>query len=407
MFSSHFFSSDVSGKAAPIGTPGMGFHGWRFASPGLRECCDPFLNARGKAAYWLIAALFLLVIFSGMVVLYRAGHIWDKEFQPVIALDRKEVHKLPQKYKIASPPKESVGSSPISPSDKVVSEAPADPSDVTSKKRMDSVRLASPARTPEGQEALPQSETEKPSVMEAKKGEAILTRKHSDTTPSADKKARPEGVSQPQVAAGTEKEASREMEGVVPRTEGGVGKRFFVRAYVSNIREAPSMTSGIKFRVERGVSVTVTDKRGGWYAVRLDDGRFGWAYHTLLSDSFVPQRDATLAIKEIKAIRTEAVAGHMGKVVFELNGPDPPRTIFIEEEKPRIVCDFLDAYLGPDIRNTIEVNNGIIEKIRIGRHNWPKLMVRVVLDLVPKRNYKIEKSLLEKENLFVLEIKAE
>ena len=112
------------------------------------------------------------------------------------------------------------------------------------------------------------------------------------------------------------------------------------------------------------------------------------------------------ATNEIKAIRPEFAARDVAKVIFELNGPFHPQTMVIEGKKPRVVCDFPDADLASDIGGSIEVNNGIVEKIRTGIHKRPKFKVRVVLDLVPERNYEIGQFFFEKENYYVLVIKA-
>jgi hypothetical protein len=80
--------------------------------------------------------------------------------------------------------------------------------------------------------------------------------------------------------------------------------------------------------------------------------------------------------------------------------------MIVEGEKPRVVCDFFDAGLAPDIGYSIEVSNGIVEKIRTGIHKSPKFKVRVVLDLIPERNYEVDQFFFEKENYYVLVVKA-
>ncbi|MBL7205922.1 MAG: SH3 domain-containing protein [Desulfobacteraceae bacterium] len=272
------------------------------------------------------------------------------------------------------PARESVQLAPGSSSDTVAHEAPAEeysklPSEAignqaaTPLKRNDNnARLASPAGAVDQQNVLSPPETEKRPVKEVDKAS---------------------------LQAGAE-----------------TGKRLFVKVHVGNVREEPSTTSRVKFRLEMGDPVTVTGKRGGWVAVKLDDGRFGWVYHTLLTDSIVPQKATARATREIKAIRPEVAAKDVAKVIFELNGPFPPQTMIVEGEKPRVVCDFFDAGLASDIGDSIEVNNGIVEKIRTGMHKWPEFKVRVVLDLVPERNYEVDQIFFEKENYYVLVVKA-
>ena len=375
MFLSYIFALPASGKGLlPNGTSGMRFQGRRLTRQFLFGCCSPLSNAHGRAAYWLNAALVLLVICSAVAVLFLTSGIRNKRIQPIISLDQKEVSKPAQRYKIPMPARESVQLAPGSSSDTVAHEAPAEeysklPSEAigsqatTPLERNDNnARLASPAGAVDQQNVLSPPETEKRPVKEVDKAS---------------------------LQAGAE-----------------TGKRLFVKVHVGNVREEPSTTSRVKFRLEMGDPVTVTGKRGGWVAVKLDDGRFGWVYHTLLTDSIVPQKATARATREIKAIRPEVAAKDVAKVIFELNGPFPPQTMIVEGEKPRVVCDFFDAGLASDIGDSIEVNNGIVEKIRTGMHKWPEFKVRVVLDLVPERNYEVDQIFFEKENYYVLVVKA-
>jgi len=170
------------------------------------------------------------------------------------------------------------------------------------------------------------------------------------------------------------------------------------------------LASGVKFRIENGCSLTVTGKEDGWYAVQMDDGRSGWAYHTLLADSLVPRRENGTqgqAVRKIESIHPEAPIDNTAKVVFRLSGSPAPEVTMIEEGRPRVVCDFLDANIAPVMGRRIEVGNGIIETIRIGLHKWPQQKVRVVLDLVPEQSYQLETSFVDKEKGYVLAIKTE
>ena len=388
----HLFATASIGKRlVSVETSLMRFQAWRFIRPILSGCCHSFSNTSGRAAYWLIAALLLLVTFSWGAVLYRASGIADEWSQPIIALDRRDARKPPQLYKIAMPIKTPALTHPGVSPDAVGPETKDNQAAVSSEKGVDDVRLSSPANTGDQR-----NKTASPGPG-----------KRPDERVETDKKAlQKETALVSGVTVKAEKPSSREGETSSPGTEGGMGKRFFVKVDVGNVRDAPSMTSAIKFRVKNGESLTVTDTRGGWYAVKLDDGRSGWVFQTLLADSLVPQTDETLAMKEVRTIRPETPANDVAKVVFELNGPYPPQTTITGEGKPRIVCDFYDAKIAPDIGDRIEVNNGFIERIRIGMHKWPKLKVRVVLDLVPGRDYTLERSLVDKENCYVLEVAA-
>ena len=356
-----------------------------------------FSNVEGRAAYWVIAGLLLLTIFSGAVVLYRTGGVADKQLRSIIALDRKIASVPPQRYKIAmqAAPSETAGAG--IPSDTLASETPGDGSAISSGKDGDNQPLTGPADTIDRQDEIPPPQTGREPVERVEKKGATATRGHAD--PELQTEA---------VTTKNGKESSQETETACPPAEAGAGKRFFVQVDVGNVREGPSMASGIKFRVKHGCSLTVTDKRGGWDAIKTDDGRCGWVYHTLLADSLVPRRDGIiLTVGKVEAIRPEVPVDNVARVVFELNGPYPPEVMMIKEGMPRVVCDFLHVSPAPGIGSRIEVKNGIIEKIRIGLHKWPQFRTRVVLDLVPEQNYKLEKAFLGKENRYVLVVKME
>ena len=446
MFLRYIFALPASGKGLlPNGTSGMRFQGHRLTRQFLFGCCGPLSNTHGRAAYWLYGALVLLVICSGVAVLFLTGGTKNKRIQPVISLDQKEDSKPGQRYKIPMPAREAVQLAPGSSSEPVAQEAPAGEYSkpltdeigsqaATPLKRTDNVRLAGPAgpadqqdeSTPPEIEKRPVNEvekggsiaaredvdpkppeTEKRPVKGVEKGDSIATREDVDPKPPADEKAREQEIALgPDVKAKTGKGSSRKVDKASLQTDAETVKRLFVKVQVGNVRDEPSITSRVKFRLEMGAPVTVTGKRGGWVAVKLDDDRFGWVYHTLLAGSIVPQKATAKASGKIKAIRQEVAAKDVAKVIFELNGPFSPQTMIFEGEKPRVVCDFLDVGLASDIGASIEVNSGIIERIRTGIHKRPKFKVRVVLDLVPERNYEVDQFFFEKENYYVLVVKA-
>ena len=401
------------------GISGMRFQGRRSTRQFLFRCCSPLSNTHGRAVYWLNAALVLLVVCSTLAVLYFTSGITYKQIQSIISLDQKEGGKPAQRYKDHMPPREAVQVVPGSSSDTVAYEAPVEdysklPLEAIGSQETapleesdNDARLASSAGAVDQQNVLFPPETGKRPVKEVEKGDSISTREDIDPKPPADKKTGAQGIEQdPDVTAKVEKGSSQKADKASPQADAETGKRLYVKVHVGNVREEPSMTSRVKFRLEMGDPVTVTGKRGGWVAVKLDNGRFGWVYHTLLTDSIVPLKATARATREIRAIRPEVVAKDVAKVIFELNGPFPPQTTIVEGEKPRVVCDFFDAGLASEIGDSIEVNKGIVKKIRTGLHKWPKSKVRVVLDLVPERNYEIEQFFFEKENYYVLVVKA-
>lgn len=99
-----------------------------------------------------------------------------------------------------------------------------------------------------------------------------------------------------------------------------------------------------------------------------------------------------------KSSATEEVA------IFKLTDISLPKVFGIEGEKPRIVCDFLNADLDKKISRQIDTNGSMIKSIRLGLHNSPAPMIRVVLDLIPGPDYDIQQTLLTEEKLFTISV---
>ncbi len=97
----------------------------------------------------------------------------------------------------------------------------------------------------------------------------------------------------------------------------------------------------------------------------------------------------------------ESTANDSEMVLFKLNDFYPPIVFGIEKGNPRVVCDFLDTGLASDIRPVIQANGTFVSKIRTARHPHPE-KVRVVLDLVPNKNYDLQQVFFKEDNLFVI-----
>lgn len=97
----------------------------------------------------------------------------------------------------------------------------------------------------------------------------------------------------------------------------------------------------------------------------------------------------------------ESTANDSEMVLFKLNDFYPPIVFGIEKGNPRVVCDFLDTGLASDIQKVIQTNGVFVSKIRTARHPNPE-KVRVVLDLVPDKNYDLQQVFFKEDNLFVI-----
>jgi len=93
---------------------------------------------------------------------------------------------------------------------------------------------------------------------------------------------------------------------------------------------------------------------------------------------------------------------YRGEIVsFKLNAFNPPVVFGIEEDIPRIVCFFKDTTPGKDLVESIESNGKFIKNIKVGKYRNPD-NVRVVLDLVPGKNYDLQQIFFKEDNLFMV-----
>ncbi len=88
-------------------------------------------------------------------------------------------------------------------------------------------------------------------------------------------------------------------------------------------------------------------------------------------------------------------------VVFKLNGFYPPVVFGLEKATPRVVCDFTDTRLSREVPFFIDSNGVYVEKIRTAQHKNPD-KIRVVLDLVPDKNYDLQQIFFKEDNYFVI-----
>lgn len=124
---------------------------------------------------------------------------------------------------------------------------------------------------------------------------------------------------------------------------------------------------------------------------------------TLIFIPIVPAADFT-----IKGITFEAA-----------DTPEPAETVHIQmdslhhpvifgmvNDNPRVVCDFNNAEPSKSIKRTIETNGRYIKRIRTGFHSTPKTMTRIVLDLIPNRDYTIQQIPSPTDNRFSIVVKV-
>lgn len=179
-------------------------------------------------------------------------------------------------------------------------------------------------------------------------------------------------------------------------------KHFYVKVPVGRIRLEPSTDSIIKSRLYKGERVDVVIEDEDWVQIHTEDGRNGWAHRKLFSEG-PPSPDDNKGTL-IKAIRTHNLTGEGGQILIELNDYCLPQTAVITGDHPRVVCDFYGLRPATELKKHIEVNTGIIRSIRLGHHSGGRAKTRVVIDLLPDRNYVVDQRFLIEGNIYLLDI---
>ncbi|MBN2467842.1 MAG: AMIN domain-containing protein [Deltaproteobacteria bacterium] len=104
----------------------------------------------------------------------------------------------------------------------------------------------------------------------------------------------------------------------------------------------------------------------------------------------------------LKAVHFGKTSENKEQVFLFLNAFQPPEIFALQRDKPRVVCDLINAQLGDTVGEVIEIGGELIQRIRIGKHASPVPKIRVVVDLVPKESYSIEQRFFQKDNIFAL-----
>jgi len=118
-----------------------------------------------------------------------------------------------------------------------------------------------------------------------------------------------------------------------------------------------------------------------------------------------PAPAADFTIKEIQFEATDTPE-RSETVHIMLNALLYPTTFALVEGAPRVVCDFIKAEPAKDIKPTIEANGRYVLRIRTGFHADPETKTRVVLDLVPDRDYTIQQIVAPKNNRFSIVVRV-
>jgi hypothetical protein len=108
----------------------------------------------------------------------------------------------------------------------------------------------------------------------------------------------------------------------------------------------------------------------------------------------------------IKDIQVQVEMGVKEKVLVFSSRFIDPSVMALEGEKPRFVIDIRNTSSVKKGLTTIPVDGRFIHRIRT-HHDANTGTFRIVLDLSPSENYKVNQTFFEAENLYVIEVEPE
>lgn len=194
-----------------------------------------------------------------------------------------------------------------------------------------------------------------------------------------------------------------ETAAVSPKASEDGEKMATLKVSTGRVRSEPSQDAPVKFELKKGDTVSIIEDKDGWYHLKTQDGKSGWSHQSLFS---MDSGTKAVTFKEVKEVRVDKTSDKEEKITFVLGGFYPPKTFVLEEETPKIVCDFPDTRISEHIKPTIEVNGVYLKRIRLGIHEGPPSKLRVVLDMTPNRSYSVKQTFYKKENYYTLTLKA-
>jgi len=181
--------------------------------------------------------------------------------------------------------------------------------------------------------------------------------------------------------------------------------RLYVRVEMGHIRQAPGQEEQSLFLVRKGQRVVVKEINDGWYLIETEAEKVGWGHKSLFSKSKPDMSEVATKSSVIKAIQTAADGAiSPGTVIVDLNRRYAPRTTIIEDDHPRVVCDFYGYLPAADLPANLAVNDGVVARVRMGLHDGDAPKTRLVVDLVPGQRYRVDERFSQTDFTYVLRV---
>ncbi len=103
----------------------------------------------------------------------------------------------------------------------------------------------------------------------------------------------------------------------------------------------------------------------------------------------------------IKSIKFDNRSSRGETISFQLNGFYPPQVMGLQNNPPRVGCDFKNATVRKSVKKLIKCNGKYVKTIQVEPSHNPD-RVKVVLNLVPGSKYDLQQIFFKQDNLFVI-----
>jgi len=108
----------------------------------------------------------------------------------------------------------------------------------------------------------------------------------------------------------------------------------------------------------------------------------------------------------LSAVTFEKTSNKGEMVIFKLNGFFPPKVFGIEKGEPSVVCDFPNTRLGDQVKEVVHCQGKFVESVKVIKQKKQN-QIRVILSLVPSRNYDLQQVFFKEDNLFVIIVNSQ
>ncbi len=343
---------------------------------------EPFNNIKGVISLGTIIFLLMVIVIAGFIF-YRLFST-DKKAQSALGDLTSAVSKS-IRYQIPSPQSETLNDSQTAPLSNdetlpTLSRSTGDTLTPADGENPHTTKMGDPATGPKTDIPEPIDDTALSSGGDTDKGDI------SETNPDS----RPGPL-----------EPAKYGETIAPARK---PETLYIKVPVGRVRQAPSIDAEILFYLKKGDRVSVIDTRDGWYWIDTVDGRKGWA-HGMLFSMDAPYRQAGADSNLIRAILVETPGPNRRAVHIVLSDYHLPRTMVLEGERPRVVCDFYGLHLFPGMKKEVKYGTGLVRAVRVGIHPGENPKIRIVVDLVPEHDYIVEQRFILEENVYLLDIR--